>query len=283
MKKLIEGKDYSIHSYITKNQRTNSKLPMCQTCSKCNHKNICQNRRNLYTMKKCEDCRNCSDKENCDKFYIYTKYKAELLNLGRNATTGEYIRKQINANSKEEALERLKDEYVKISRYGLKEKIYHKNERSIVSIATELEEKKLKNAETNENTYNTNLATIKRCSGFKFANIAIQKVTRKQIQDYLEEERIQSNSTISKDFIMLKRVFSYAEKKKYITNNFFKDADEIKKTKSVKQQKKVDALTREEQYILEQYLNSHKSKYNNIILLCLYTRYAHWGSISFND
>ena len=56
-----------------------------------------------------------------------------------------------------------------------------------------------------------------------------------------------------------------------------------KKTKSVKQQKKVDALTREEQYILEQYLNSHKSKYNNIILLCLYTRYAHWGSISFND
>jgi hypothetical protein len=29
MKKLIEGKDYSVHEYITKNKRKTSNMPMC--------------------------------------------------------------------------------------------------------------------------------------------------------------------------------------------------------------------------------------------------------------
>ena len=138
-------------------------------------------------------------------------------------------------------------------------------------IATELEEKKLKEGTTVENTYLTNLSVIKRCSGFKFANIPIQKVTRKQIEDYFENERVKANSSIDKDFGMLKRTFTYAEKKKYIKNNIFRDVDEIKKPKSIIPVKKVDALTREEQYILEQYMLANPSKYNKIIFMCLYT------------
>lgn len=271
MKRLIEGRDYSIHTYITKNQKNNSKLPICPTCSMCENKSLCQNRRNLFTMNKCKDCKNCSDKENCDKFYIYTKYKAELLSLGRNATTGEYIRKQVNANSEEEALQKLKEEYIKICQYGLKEKIYQPNQKSIVTIATEIEDKKLRDRVINENTYKTNLLIIKRCSGFKFSNIPIQNVTKKQIEDYFEDERIKSNSSIKKDYGMLKRTFNYAEKKQYIKTNFFNGIDEIKRPKSIKPIKKVDALTREEQYVLEQYMYANPTKYNNILLLCLYT------------
>ena len=272
MKKLIEGKDYSIHCYITKNKRRKPKSKICPICSECNNQKLCQNRRNLYTMNKCEKCRQCDDKENCDKFYIYTKYKAELLNLGRNVTTGKNIRRQINANSEKEVLDKLKEEYLKISQFGLNEKVYQANEKSIVVLATELETKKLRDRITVENTYITNLSVIKRCSGFKFANIPIQKVTRKMIEDYFENERVKANSSIDKDYGMLKRTFAYAEKKKYIKNNIFRDVDEIRKPKSIKPAKKIDALTREEQYILEQYMISNPSKYNNIIFMCLYTR-----------
>ena len=45
MKKLIEGRDYSINEYITKNKKTNNSLPMCPTCSNCNHKEQCLSRK----------------------------------------------------------------------------------------------------------------------------------------------------------------------------------------------------------------------------------------------
>ena len=51
MKKLIEGKDYSVHEYITKNKRNT--MPMCPTCQNCTNRKLCLNRRTLYTMKRC--------------------------------------------------------------------------------------------------------------------------------------------------------------------------------------------------------------------------------------
>lgn len=92
MKKLIEGKDYSIHEYVTKNKRKPSNMPMCPTCSQCTNRSKCLNRRTLYSMKKCNDCNNCKDKENCDKFYIYIRYVAELLNLGKNDKRRKYAK-----------------------------------------------------------------------------------------------------------------------------------------------------------------------------------------------
>ena len=83
MKKLIEGKDYSIHEYVTKNKKQTSGKQMCPTCQNCTNRKTCLNRRTLYTMKQCESCNNCKDQTNCDKFYIYIRYTAELLNLGR--------------------------------------------------------------------------------------------------------------------------------------------------------------------------------------------------------
>lgn len=85
MKQLIEGVDYTIHEYVTKNNKKNSNKPMCSTCQNCKNRKVCSNRRTLYTMKKCKTCDECKDKENCDKFYIYTRYMAEWLNLGRNS------------------------------------------------------------------------------------------------------------------------------------------------------------------------------------------------------
>ena len=113
--------------------------------------------------------------------------------------------------------------------------------------------------------------TINRIGKNKFANIPIQNVTKKQIEDFLEEERKNSNSTIGKDFRILKGVYKEAHRKGLIKENYFDSDDSIEKPKSHKQEKKVVALTAKEQYLLERYINENDSKYNNILLLCLYT------------
>lgn len=53
MKKLIEGKDYSIHEYVTKNSKKSANKVMCPTCQSCNNRKICLNRRTAFTMKQC--------------------------------------------------------------------------------------------------------------------------------------------------------------------------------------------------------------------------------------
>ena len=102
MKTLIEGKDYSVHEYVTKDKRKSNNRPICPICSNCNHKELCANRKKLFKMKECEDCSNCEDKEHCDKFYIYPKYKVELLTNGRKSTTKDTNRMQFNGKTKEE-------------------------------------------------------------------------------------------------------------------------------------------------------------------------------------
>lgn len=111
MKKLVEGRDYIIHKYTTKDKREITNRKICPNCRECEHRKICSNRANLYTMNKCEICRNCVDNDNCDKFYIYTRYKANVLHLGYSEKTGKPIRKQFSGKTKEEALQKLYDSY----------------------------------------------------------------------------------------------------------------------------------------------------------------------------
>ena len=124
---------------------------------------------------------------------------------------------------------------------------------------------------TKANAYNTNMSTLARIKKYKFANIPIDRVTRKQIEDFLQEERIKSNSTIKKDYRMLKYVYEYASHRMHIINNFFEGINAIERPKSIKEDKDVVALTIKEQNKLEDYLETHSSRYKNIILLCLYT------------
>lgn len=271
MKKLIEGRDYSVNKFVTKDKRSSSNRNICPTCRECSHKKLCSNRATLYTMKKCDKCKNCVDNDNCDKYYIYVRYKAEILNLGHNEVTGEQIRKQFSGKTKEEAVQNLCKAYDDVISNKFKEKEAKIIEVSIASIAIYLEEKKLKKGLTKSNGYKTNADTINRIGKNKFANIPIQNVTKKQIEDFLEEERKNSNSTIGKDFRILKATYEEAHRKGLIKENYFDSDDPIEKPKSHKQEKKVVALTAKEQYLLEKYINENYSKYNNIILLCLYT------------
>ena len=271
MKQLIEGKDYSVHTYITKNLKKREDLPICSTCRDCKRKSLCSNRRNLYTMNKCKKCRDCRNAEECDKFYIYEVYKANLLGLGYDVNTGKVIRKQFSGRTKEESVNKLCKYKKKIDENGMPEKILKSNEKSIYALGNEIEKKRLDKGDIRANTYITNLRTLDRINTYKFASIPIQNVTKKQIENFLEDERDKSNSTIKKDYGMLKRIFEFAYLKGYIKENYFEGLEKIEKSKSVKKDKDVTALTIEEQNILEKYMDKHYSKYNNIILLALHT------------
>ena len=147
-----------------------------------------------------------------------------------------------------------------------------RTEKTIANLAQEIEDSKYRMGKTKANAYNTNMSTLTRIKKYKFANIPIEKVTKKQIEDFLQEERIKSNSTIKKDYRMLKYVYEYANYKLYLVNNFFEGINRIEMPKSLKEDKDVVALTITEQNKLEDYLETHTSNYKNIILLCLYSR-----------
>ena len=272
-KDFVEGIDYVITIRKRKKFIKNPKKSICPICENCNHKNLCLNRRNKETMERCNKCKNCSDNTLCDKFNFYDEYEGRLLKLGINANTGKAIRQSFSGKSEEIVLEKLKAQYIKNKEEGIKETIYTPNEVSIIELAKEIEENKYKLSATHGSGHNRNMQTIKACSAYNFMFKPIQNVTRNEIERFLQAERHKSNSTISKEYSIIKNAFDLAYKKHLIDKEIALDfsIDPIEKPKSHKEDKDVVAFTIKEEYILIQYMNTHYTQYNNMLLLALYT------------
>ena len=272
-KEFVEGIDYVITIRKRKKFIKNPKRNICPICENCNHKNLCLNRRNKETMERCNKCKNCSDCDNCDKFHFYNEYEGRLLKLGINANTGKAIRQSFSGKSEEIVLEKLRKQFIKNKEEGIKETIYTPNEVSIIELANEIEENKFKLSKTHGSGYNRNMQTIKACSAYNFMFKPIQNVTRTDIERFLQAEKHKSNSSISKEYAIIKNAFALAYKKHLIDRDIALDfsIDPVEKPKSEKQDKDVVAFTIREEYMLVQYINSHYNEYNNMVLLALYT------------
>ncbi len=155
--------------------------------------------------------------------------------------------------------------------FKLGKKANEQRENSIVGIAKILEKEKLRDGITADNTYYRNMQIIESYTQYEFATIPIKNVTKTQIQEFLETQRMKSNSTIDKQYRTLKKVYEYAEYKKLIKENFFIGYDRIKAPKSLKEDKDIVALTNKEEYKLKKYIEKNPSQFNDIILLCLNT------------
>lgn len=272
-KEFVEGIDYAITIRKRKKFIKNPKKSICPICENCNHKNLCLNRRNKETMERCNKCKNCSDCDNCDKFHFYNEYEGRLLKLGINANTGKAIRQSFSGKSEEIVLEKLRKQFIKNKEEGIKETIYTPNKTSILELANEIEENKFKLSKTHGSGYNRNMQTIKACSAYNFMFKPIQNVTRTDIERFLQAEKHKSNSSISKEYAIIKNAFALAYKKHLIDRDIALDfsIDPVEKPKSEKQDKDVVAFTIREEYMLVQYINSHYNEYNNMVLLALYT------------
>lgn len=107
----------------------------------------------------------------------------------------------------------------------------------------------------------------------EIANIPVQQVTRQDIQNFLNDiALIYSNSYLDKIYTHLNNVMKISTLDHLINENPFA-IGAINKPKSVKPDKVVDALTREEQAKLVAKIKdpNYKDDYKNIILLLLYT------------
>lgn len=262
----MKQKGITVGTYINKTKKQSSNSSICPTCKKCKDRTICNNRKDLS---KCKKCKKCTDSENCDKFYINLQSKATLT-IGKDPNTNKPVKKSFTANTEEEAMNQLYKFKIYAEENGMPIS-FEKVNKTIINIGQELEDSKYRKGKIGGNAYNTNICTLNRIKAYNFGNIPIDKVTKEQIEKFLEDEREKSNSLIKKDYSMLRRIFEYAVDNLYTTKNFFNGTNHIERTKSKKADKKVEALTFSEQTKFQKYLKNNIIQYKNIFLLLLHT------------
>lgn len=210
----MKQKGITIGTYINKTKKKNNTLPICPTCRKCKEKSICHNRKDCS---KCDKCKKCSHSENCDKFYITVQSKATLT-IGKDPKTKKPIKKSFTADTEEQAMEQLYKFKLYMKKNGMPINL-EKSEKTITIIGRELEDSKYRKGKIGGNAYNINMCTLNRIKANPFAHRFIEKVTKEQIELFLEKERVKSNSLSKKDFSMLRRIFEYATDNMYVTKN----------------------------------------------------------------
>lgn len=264
---MQHSKGITVGTYTIKTKKKVNSLPICPTCKNCKDRSVCSNRKKLS---KCSMCKNCTNSKQCDIFYISTCSKA-ILNLGRSPQTGKEIKKTFTGKTEDEALYKLYQFKDDVKKNGLPKNIIQKTIVTIYSLGYQMEEIKKAKGKIGTNAYRTNMSTLKRINTYEFSNIPIEKVTREQIEDFLESERNKSNSIIKKDYGMLARIYEYAEEKDYIKKNFFRGFDKIEKTLSKIATKKVNPMTFEEEKRFKEYMMNDTHPYKNLVLIELFT------------
>lgn len=146
------------------------------------------------------------------------------------------------------------------------------NKDTLLMILERYIEQKNKDGITSDRTYLRDTETLNQIKNTcnSWINKPIQKVTVENIEDSKENMRKYSNSTIDKIWISLKKGFKIAYSRRKISYNIMED-ETLTKPISKKAAKVVTALSKKEEKKLIKILISNKHKYNNILLLQLYT------------
>jgi len=232
----------TISKFVPKNDKKDRRsLQMCKICSECKDRSVCNNREGTKACKKCKDCTN----KNCDRFYIgETKFKAfsPQINNGKREYLGCY-------DTKEEAQNAI-DKY---KNGGFVEK----NNISLFEILTGKNEVRLNANKIKTSTDDRNKAVRNKMKKNGIGNKAIQKITTKDMQDYLNSLKdVSSQSEINKQRDEAKAGFNYALKYGIITENPMKNLEEVKSNKKTKKARPFEL--QEQQEILD-YINTHEN------------------------
>lgn len=146
------------------------------------------------------------------------------------------------------------------------------NKDTLLVILERFIDQKNKDGITSDRTYLRDKDTLnqikKTCSDWIYK--PIQKVTVEDIEDSKEGIRKYSNSTIQKIWIFLRKGFKIAYSRRKISYNIMED-ETLSKPISIKPTKVITSLSREEEKKLIKILTSTEHRYNDILLLQLYT------------
>lgn len=130
---------------------------------------------------------------------------------------------------------------------------------------------KLKNGKIQENTYYTNICTLRTISQYELANKNIDEITKEDIKIFLTELSKYSNSTIKKIYGELNYAMDYGVENGIIPYNLIKNNSSIYKPKSEGKNEKIVALEFDQQQKLIETIKKHPNKYQDIWLLAMYT------------
>lgn len=201
-----------------------------------------------------------------------TIYFSEKLNkwvgqftAGRKAD-GKLNRKSVYGNTRKEVKEKMTKALAEVQ-----ENTYiEKNDITLYELAKEIVEDKKNSNEVNLNTYKRLTYTLSYVNEENFGNLPIQKITAKQIKDFLNSKTSYSNSVLQKIFQLLGQTFRRAVDRNYINKNPML-SEEIKRPKSSKKDREVISLSVEEEKLLIEALSLENKDYKNIVLLMLFT------------
>ena len=197
-----------------------------------------------------------------------TIYYSEKLNkwvgqfvAGRKAD-GKLNRKSVYGNTRKEVKEKMTKALAEVQTNTY----IDKTDITIGQLGEELINKKIESNNIRESTYYRLEGTFKHIKESNLYNAKIQKVTSVELQDFMNTKKDYANSYIDKIYELLNSIFKEAINREYIYKN---PLNVVLKPKSLKNDKKVEALTTEEQ---KQFLQAVKGEiYENIFMIALYT------------
>lgn len=120
-------------------------------------------------------------------------------------------------------------------------------------------------------SYKRHLDTKKVITKLDIANMPIQKITISEINNNLAKITDYSNSIIEKVYGLIEQAFNYALLDNIISSNLFAIRGAVIKPKSNRENKKIEALTIEEQNAFLNELSKCDDKYKDIFYIAIYT------------
>lgn len=198
-------------------------------------------------------------------YYIESRKRwAASLKIGVNAN-GTPKKKTVTGKTKKEVKDKLKllQAEVLTGTYTEPSKL------TIVDIAKSINDNKKALNKVSDTAYHRNKETIKVIEKHAISKIPVQKLSEPVIIDFMSSLTHYSNSSIKKVYAMFNAATKRAVKLGLINNNLL---DEVARPESVKQTKKIRALTIDEEKVLIEAINKdNKEPYRTMLLLSLFT------------
>lgn len=150
-------------------------------------------------------------------------------------------------------------------------KYVDKSEYTLLNLIDMNIEEQFKSNKISQATYNRKIETKKFIESGGVAKMPIQKITPIVLNEYLLSLADYSNSVITKTSQMIRLAFDKAIILNIVLNNPYNIKGLINIPKSSKQDKKVDALTVDEQKLFIKELEKNYDEYTDIFYIAIYT------------
>ena len=180
---------------------------------------------------------------------------------------GKLIRKSVYGKKKSEVVQKMN----KLKAEFINNDFTQNNNATIYEIAKQYINNQFEANQVSASTLLRNKNTLSIIDKLDIAHIPIQKVTNNQISNELLKIKDYSNSIISKIYGMLSTAYNQAVINNIVKTNPFLIKGAILRVKSNKNDKKVDALTIDEQKAFINELEKSNDEYKDIFYIAMYT------------